>query len=265
VLTTEALLDAALDAFAAKGFEGMSVRELARSLGVSHNLIPQRVGSKDELWRAAVEQGFSRLAAELLLAMPDGDGDDVERLRAMVVRFVEVSAARPALLRILQREAASAGPRFDHLVEQYVDPLRVFGADLMARLRSSGRLRTDSVALMYFFMTHGAGGPVMLPAMAARFGYEVEDVLGDVLGLVARAEHARGDTHDEAVLATERRLQVLAHRTARRPRHRDARLPGRPVLHHGAGRAPGGDEGQRPRSTMPHQLHAPTAPPTAEM
>jgi AcrR family transcriptional regulator len=174
VLTTEALLDAALDAFAAKGFEGMSVRELARSLGVSHNLIPQRVGSKDELWRAAVEQGFSRLAAELVTALPADAGDDVDRLRAMVVRFVEVNAARPALLRILQREAATAGPRFDHLVEQYVDPVRVFGADLMARLRASGRLRTDSVALMYFFMTHGAGGPVMLPAMAARFGYEVD-------------------------------------------------------------------------------------------
>ena len=36
----------------------------ARSLGVSHNLIPQRIGSKDDLWRAAVAQGFGRLAAE---------------------------------------------------------------------------------------------------------------------------------------------------------------------------------------------------------
>ena len=174
VLATEDLLDAALRAFAAKGFEGMSVRELARSLGVSHNLIPQRVGGKDELWRAAVAQGFGQLAAELVAATPEDAGDDVERLRAMVVRFVEANAARPALLQIIQREAAAPGPRFDHLVEHYIDPVRVFGADLMARLRASGRLRTDSVALMYFFMTHGAGGPMMLPAMAARFGYEVD-------------------------------------------------------------------------------------------
>lgn len=188
MLTTEELLHAALEVFAAKGFEGTSVRELARSLGVSHNLIPQRIGTKDELWRAAVAQGFGRLAAELAGALPDDAGDDVARLRAMVVRFVEVNAAQPALLRIIQREAAAPGPRFDHLVEHYIDPVRVFGAELMARLRASGRLRTDSVALMYFFMTHGAGGPMMLPAMAARFGYEVDP--GDPAAVRRHAEAA---------------------------------------------------------------------------
>lgn len=174
-LSTEHLLEVALEAFAERGYDGMSVRELARSLDVSHNLIPQRVGTKDQLWRAAVALGFERLALDLAGALAEEPvDDDVERLRAVVVRFVEANAARPALLRILQQEAASPGPRFDHLVEHYIDPVRIFGADLMARLRASGRLRTDSVALMYFFMTHGAGGPVALPALAARFGYEVD-------------------------------------------------------------------------------------------
>ena len=174
ILSTERLLEVALDAFAARGFDGTSVREVARTLDVSHNLIPQRIGSKEELWRAAVGQGFARLAVDLAGALEDDPGDDLVRLRAVVVRFVEVNAARPALLRVVQREAAAPGPRFDHLVEHYIDPVRLFGADLMARLAASGRLRTDSVALMYFFMTHGACGPAMLPAMAARFGYTVD-------------------------------------------------------------------------------------------
>jgi AcrR family transcriptional regulator len=173
-LPTDRLLEAALDAFADKGYDGTSVRELARSLGVSHNLIPQRIGTKEELWRRAVDQGFGQLAAALATALVDDPGDDLARLRALVVRFVEANAARPALLRIITQEAARPGPRFDHLFTNYIDPLRIFGADLMARLRANGQLRTDSVALMYFFMTHGAGGPLALPAMAERFGSTID-------------------------------------------------------------------------------------------
>jgi TetR/AcrR family transcriptional regulator len=174
-IPTEDLLEAALAAFAERGYEGTSVRELARSLGVSHNLIPQRVGSKEELWRRAVDHGFARLAVALAdVVNGPTSGDDLDTLRSLVVRFVEASGAHPELLRIIQQEATTAGPRFDHLFEHYIDPVRIFGAELMARLRTAGQVRTDSVALMYFFMTNGAGGPLALPAMAAKFGVEVD-------------------------------------------------------------------------------------------
>jgi AcrR family transcriptional regulator len=187
-LSTEQLLDAALDAFAERGFDGTSVRELARALGVSHNLIPQRIGSKAQLWQAAVDRGFGQLALALATALNDDPGDDLSRLRAVVVRFVEANAARPALLRIITQEAANPGPRFDHLFDHYIDPVRIFGQDLMARLAATGQLRTDSVALMYFFMTHGAGGPLALPAMAERFGSRIDP--GDAEAVRRHAEAA---------------------------------------------------------------------------
>ena len=95
VIPTDALLDAALAAFAERGYEGTSVRELARTLGVSHNLIPQRIGAKDELWRRAVDHGFARLALALADVVVGGDppGDDLVKLRALVVRFVETSGS----------------------------------------------------------------------------------------------------------------------------------------------------------------------------
>lgn len=174
-MPTELLLDSALEAFAEKGFDGTSVRELARGIGVSHNLIPQRIGSKDELWRAAVDHGFVRLAFALgEVVTRDLPPDDLEALRRVVVRFVEVGVSRPALLRIIQQESIAGGPRFDYLFQTYIDPVRIFGAEMMARLRAAGRMRTDSVALMYFFMTHGAGGPAALPAMAERFGLVID-------------------------------------------------------------------------------------------
>lgn len=175
VVSTEAVLDAALDAFAERGFEGTSVREIARDLGVSHNLIPQRIGSKDDLWRAAVDHGFGQLAVALASTFDDsGAATDLDRLRAVVVRFIEANAARPALLRIISREAIAPGPRFDHLWERFIDPVRAFGEALLLDLEAAGQVRTGSVALMYFFMTHGAGGPLALPALAERFGVQVD-------------------------------------------------------------------------------------------
>ncbi len=170
-ISTEALLDAALDSFAARGYEGTSVRELARELGVSHNLIPQRIGNKEQLWFAAVDRGFGALAVALAGVLnEDETSDDLERLRAVVIGFVEANATRPALLRIINREATTPGPRLDYLFNAYISPARDFGAELLARLRAAGRVRSDSVTLLYFLMTHGAAGPLGFPELAARFG-----------------------------------------------------------------------------------------------
>ena len=158
--TNDALLDAALDTFAEQGFDGTSVRELARRLDVSHNLIPQRFGSKEALWYAAVDHGFSVLAAAMVETAAEAGDVDVERLRAMVVRFVAANAPRPALLRVINQEASSPGPRLDHLFDHYIEPVRRFGDEVLAGLRAAGKVRTASVPLFYFLMTHGAGGPL---------------------------------------------------------------------------------------------------------
>ncbi len=172
--TNEALLDAALAMFAAQGFEGTSVRELARSLEVSHNFIPQRFGSKEALWYAAVDHGFAVLAEAMAETAVDAPDVDIDRLRAMVVRFVAANASRPALLRVINQEASTPGPRLDHLYDHYIEPVRRFGEEVLAGLRAAGKVRTDSVPLFYFLMTHGAGGPLVHHALAARFGDTVD-------------------------------------------------------------------------------------------
>src|ERR1700739_3841184 len=57
-LSEEDVLEAALGPFATYGYEGVSLRTLSRGLGVSHNLLPQKYGSKLGLWYGAVEPGF---------------------------------------------------------------------------------------------------------------------------------------------------------------------------------------------------------------
>jgi TetR/AcrR family transcriptional regulator len=139
------VLDAALDAFAERGFDGMSVREIVRQLGVSHNRIPQRFGSKERPWYAAVDRGFGLLLNDLMAVLEDPPPDDLSRRRAMVVRFVEANAARPALLRIINHEAGVGGPRLNYLFDRYIEPVRQFGEKILAQLHAAGQVRTKWV------------------------------------------------------------------------------------------------------------------------
>ena len=110
-LSDDDLLDVALDAFADRGYEGMSVREVCRRLGVSHNLVNERYGSKEQLWYAAIAHGFAALAGDLAAAAQEVEGDELDRLRAILVRYVEATAERPALIRIINAEAARPSGR----------------------------------------------------------------------------------------------------------------------------------------------------------
>jgi TetR/AcrR family transcriptional regulator len=172
VVSDGALLDLALDAFADGGYEGTSVRELCRRLGVSHNLVHERYGSKELLWYAAIDHGFRRLAADLAAAATAAlavSSDEIDALRAILVRYVEVTAERPALIRIINQEAARPGGRLDHVYEQYIRPAQDVADAVLRSLEAQGRARRISPAALHFLVGHGAGGVVSLPALASKF------------------------------------------------------------------------------------------------
>ena len=54
------VLDLAFQAFARRGYEGTTLRSLAKQLGVSHNLLNVRFGTKSNLWRRAVDARVAR-------------------------------------------------------------------------------------------------------------------------------------------------------------------------------------------------------------
>jgi len=163
------LLEVALRSFSELGFEGTSVRDLCRQLNVSHNLIHQRYGSKEGLWYAAVDRGFDALIFEMMDAVVTVAGDDLDRLRAALVRFVEVTAGAPALVRVINQEGVRRGPRLDYIYRRYIRQAMRLVQEILDRLAAEGRVRAVPVSVFYFLMANGATGPMTLPALAACF------------------------------------------------------------------------------------------------
>src|SRR5262245_58898647 len=63
--TRERILAAALEIFSQAGFDGTTTRELAARAGVNLGLIKYYFGTKEKLWRAAVDRAATALPEAL--------------------------------------------------------------------------------------------------------------------------------------------------------------------------------------------------------
>lgn len=170
LITDDALLDAALTAFANLGYEGASIRAVAREIGVSHNTINERFGSKDQLWTAAVDHGFAELMSVLAGRDILDATDPLAALRDAAERFVDYVRHKPALVRIIIHEAPQRGPRFDYMYSTYIAPAQSIADTAIQRLQQGDRVRPGPVAPTFFFLvTMGLGSLAGLTDLLGRF------------------------------------------------------------------------------------------------
>ncbi|MGI9613186.1 MAG: TetR/AcrR family transcriptional regulator [Acidimicrobiales bacterium] len=171
LLADNLILDAALSSFSDHGFDAMSLRSLNRDLGVSYGTVNQRFGSKEKLFYAAVDHGFSQLFAAVaeLAAEEPSPSNGLETLRLQVRSFLRASIVRPELLRLMNREGLADTDRLDHIwthhIEPRVRPLRL----LLQSLAEAGSIQPVSTRSFFFALTHGATAPYTLTALSSRF------------------------------------------------------------------------------------------------
>ena len=115
--TRQRILDAASSVFAADGFGGARVDEIARRAGVNKALLYYHVGNKQTLYTAVLMCNFDRVEAALAEATaPEGPARD--RLAAVIATVTRTMQTYPDHPRIVLRELASAG---DHLQPEVLD------------------------------------------------------------------------------------------------------------------------------------------------
>lgn len=178
------ILDAALQAFAAGGFDATSVRSLNADLGLSHGTISARFGSKLELFRAAIDHGFVGFLADIAAerARRPAELDDLDELREGIRAFLLAAAKRPELGRLMNQEGLQATERLAYVVHTVLRPATAPMVDLLQRLAEQGRIHPVSARAVFFLVAHGAEAPYTLTALSEAFD--------DVDGPLSPADHA---------------------------------------------------------------------------
>src|SRR5258706_3008989 len=96
-----ALLEQAERTLRERGVQDLSLRELAREVGVSHGAPRRHFPDRQALLDALAEAGFARLGAELRRAV-DGAGEDFEaRLQPTAAAYVRFPPRDAALLELI--------------------------------------------------------------------------------------------------------------------------------------------------------------------
>lgn len=120
------LLSAAEATLRERGQEELSLREIARQIGVSHGAPRRHFADRQALLDALAISGFDRLDEALRTALEEADDDFPSRLAIMASTFVRFATDNAALLELMfatkHRESAvdvreAAVPAFTQLYE----------------------------------------------------------------------------------------------------------------------------------------------------
>jgi len=122
-VTRDSLLNAAITLFAERGYDAIGTREIETTAGVKRGLITYHFGSKEALWKAAMETLFENHAGDLTLAHEESSALDARSRLANVIRaFVRYSAERPEVNRIMVQEGKHDDWRLAWIVDRLVKP-----------------------------------------------------------------------------------------------------------------------------------------------
>ncbi len=162
----ERIVSAAVEAFAEKGFEAASTRDIADRAGTDQGLLTYHFPSKDQLWRAAADQLFGILGQRLgdrLAGLEQSDPK--ERIRGAIREYVRWVAEHPEFFRFLVDEGNLSNARTRWLVDTHIKPRFEF----MQEAGLAPAVGLDEAAIPHaFFALSGAAGLIFAVASKCR-------------------------------------------------------------------------------------------------
>ncbi|MGB8699129.1 MAG: TetR/AcrR family transcriptional regulator [Thermosynechococcaceae cyanobacterium] len=97
----QSLIDAAIALISEEGISDLSLRQVARRVGVSHNAPYRHFEDKEALLAAVAEQGFQSLRAAMEIARQGIPLDASQRLEAIGIAYVKFALAQPFHYRLM--------------------------------------------------------------------------------------------------------------------------------------------------------------------
>ncbi|MEO7530270.1 MAG: TetR family transcriptional regulator [Sediminibacterium sp.] len=100
----EHIMNAAIELFAEKGFEGSSIRDLAARADVNVAMVNYYFGSKDKLFEAIVEYKASFMRGKMDEIEADTNMTEIEKIDLIIENYVAKILSNPSFHRILHQE-----------------------------------------------------------------------------------------------------------------------------------------------------------------
>ncbi|MEC3975290.1 TetR family transcriptional regulator [Amycolatopsis sp. H20-H5] len=186
VTSRERVRLAAVKLFAAKGFHGTGIRDLAQEAKLSSASLYHYMGTKEDLLAAIMTESLRRLldAAEQAC---EGVDEPAERLRTLVELHVLAHAVQPSETRVVDNEVSALSPEARAPVVALRDAYERLWADAIADGVASGTFATAHPAvtrLALLEMCSGVArwysprGPLSLDQLAAHYSELAMRALG---------------------------------------------------------------------------------------
>ncbi|NML87862.1 TetR/AcrR family transcriptional regulator [Sphingobium sp. 15-1] len=171
------LLGLAFSTFAERGYEGTTLRDLSKRLGVSHNLLNVRFGRKEDLWIRAVDWRMAQ-ASPFVEAAFDEPADPEVRLRHLIQRFCLWATSNGDIVSLTNVEGCRSTWRLDHIVEHFVLPFQRRLDGLLDAVRLQRPVHGLSTAALMALLVQGVGYYFCAVPMQQRLGagQEVDDM-----------------------------------------------------------------------------------------
>jgi AcrR family transcriptional regulator len=167
----EQVLTASLALIEERGVASLSLREVARRAGVSHQAPYHHFVGKEAIVAELVARGFTRLS-EMLEAAERARGEPARRLRLAARAYVDFALGNPAVFRVMFRPeladlsacpaAAAAGTRAYSVLVRLVE-------ERFARPRATPE-RLGVITTMHWSMVHGLATLLLDGSLGKRAG-----------------------------------------------------------------------------------------------
>lgn len=151
-----ALIDAAVEMVDEEGLDGLSIRGLARRVGVTHSAPYRHFDGKDELIAAMAESGFTSLKTAMLEAISDGE-DSRARFFNSGLSYVRFALDNRAMFRVMFCSQVDIGPTNPQVHRSHQEAYAVL-VDLVEDCQRDGLIEpgpADAPATAAWALVHG--------------------------------------------------------------------------------------------------------------
>jgi TetR/AcrR family transcriptional regulator len=139
----EKILLEATRLFAARGFEGTSLQDVADAVGVKKQSVLHHFPSKEEVRRAVLERLLARWNDVLPRLLMASQASGLEKFEAVTSELFEFFATEPDRARLIMRELLDRPGEMRVLAESFVRPWVVVVTQYIEMGQKAGQIRAD--------------------------------------------------------------------------------------------------------------------------